>query len=130
MKGALLFFMMLIASCLFNSCTKDKALPPVSVTCLWLDTSSNTYNFRIGAIIETNCGSARGCHDASNYAISGGNVPIYDYTTTKDAFQNRKGLCAIKHEIGCISMPYTPFPQLADSLIKYIQCWTENGCPE
>lgn len=105
----------------YYSCTKDKAAQPVSANCVGID-SNNTYNLRIKTIIDGNCAYV-GCHDGT-YASGG--VVMQDYTGTKSAFTNKNALCTIKQDGNCLAMPQGS-DKLADSLITYIQCWSENG---
>lgn len=122
MKKFLLFFLCFIAITFYYSCTKDKAKPPLSSSCTGVDAATNTYNIRIKAILDANCGYG-GCHDAGT---ASSNVILDSYTASKAAFQNRNGLCTIKQTGGCLPMPQGQ-PKLADSLITYIQCWSESG---
>src|SRR5687767_14562008 len=129
MRKLLLFVPVLIAVIFYNSCTKDKAQKPVPPLCDSVNAATNTYNLRIKTIVDTYCGDQPLCHDATNHPFLGNNIPIYDYATAKEVFQNGKGLCAIKHEQGCFPMPNSGV-KLADSLITYIQCWAESGYPQ
>lgn len=111
--------------CLYSACTKDKTQQPVPTTCNGIDSATNTYNLRIKSILDANC-AAVACHDA----IFGNSGVILDnYANSKNAFETKNTLCAIKQESGCNPMPQGA-PKLADSLITYIQCWTQNGYPE
>lgn len=108
----------------YYSCTKDKAAKPALVGCAAVD-SLNTYNLRIKGILDANCATA-GCHDAI-YASSG--VDLSTYATSKTAFETKSALCTIKQDGNCLPMPQGS-SKLADSLITYIQCWSENGYQE
>jgi hypothetical protein len=130
MRKFLLFIPVLVAVTFYNSCTKDKAQRPVPLLCDSVNAATNTYNLRIKTIVDTYCGDQPACHAALNYVFLGGGIPIHDYATAKDVFQNGRGLCSIKHEQGCKLMPDSPYPKLADSLITYIQCWAESGYPQ
>lgn len=107
------------------SCTKDQTGKSASVDCVAVDATANTYNLRVGTVLNNSCGTATGCHDVDNYQ-SNGNVRFDTYETSKDGFLNKSALCTIKQTSGCVAMPQGA-PKLADSLITYIQCWAENG---
>lgn len=107
------------------SCTKDHASKSVSIDCTAVTSADNTYNNRIGAILNNSCGTGPGCHDIDNYQ-GNGNIRFDTYQTAKESFQNKPTLCTIKQESGCLPMPQGA-PKLADSLITYLQCWAENG---
>ncbi len=121
-----LFGLLVVLFCItcYYSCTKDKAPKPAAIGCAGAD-SLNTYNLRIKGILDGNCATV-GCHDAI-YASSA--VDLSTYATSKTAFETKSALCTIKQEGSCLAMPQGQ-PKLADSLITYIQCWTENGYQE
>lgn len=121
------FYLLIVTIVLLGiySCTKDQTGKPVSVDCAAVDASANTYNLRVGTILNNSCGTATGCHDVDNYQ-SNGNVRFDTYETSKDGFLNKSALCTIKQTSGCVAMPQGA-PKLADSLITNIQCWAENG---
>lgn len=110
---------------LINSCAKDVADQPSDVDCSTVDAATNTYNLRIKTIMDNNCAMS-GCHD--NLTKESG-VNLSNYAGTKTGFVSADALCTIKQEQGCVPMPDSS-PKLADSLITYIQCWSENGYPE
>ena len=110
---------------LLFSCAKDKAQKPADIDCSTIDQSANTYNLNIKTILDDNCASA-GCHDAI-FASSGVNLATYD--ASKAAFQAGNVLCTVKQEQGCLPMPQGG-SKLADSLITYLQCWSENNYPQ
>lgn len=121
-------FFQLAAICFIlvvGSCAKDKAAQPPSVDCSTIDKALNTYNLKVKTIMDDNCASA-GCHDAI-FASAGVNLATYD--GSKAAFQAGKVLCTVKQEAGCLPMPQGG-AKLADSLITYLQCWSENNYPQ
>jgi hypothetical protein len=128
MKNILSLLVVLFCTTCYYSCTKDKAAKPADIACAGID-SLNTYNLRIKDILDGNCAYV-GCHNNTNP-----NIPASDgfalntYAVAKAGFETTSSLCAIKQEGGCLPMPQGG-DKLADSLITYIQCWTENGYPE
>jgi len=125
MKKAFLFLTVLWSFTFYFSCTKDKTKPPLSASCSGVDSLSNTYNLKIKAILDANCAYG-GCHDAGSASSS---VVLDSYLATKSSFQNKPCLCTIKQSGGCLPMPQGS-DKLADSLITYIQCWSERGYPQ
>lgn len=125
MKKFVLLCAVLVMIGFYNSCTKDKTSQPLSVVCTGADSASNTYNLRIKAIMDNNC-ALGGCHDAGTASRG---VILDSYPATKSAFENKKCLCAIEQSGGCLPMPQGS-NKLADSLITYIQCWSERGYPQ
>ena len=125
MKKLLLLFAVLVCITFYNSCTKDKAQQPVSVVCSGVDSAANTYNLKIKPILDGNCGYG-GCH---NTITASSNVILDNYADSKTAFLSKRALCTIKQEGGCLPMPQG-YDKLADSLITYIQCWSERGYPQ
>ncbi|MFM2305488.1 MAG: hypothetical protein RLZZ367_157 [Bacteroidota bacterium] len=113
-----------VVLCFYSACTKDKAPAPTNTTCSGVD-SANTYNLRIKSILDAQC-AASGCHDG--FVASSG-IALNNYANSKNSFQTKNCLCSIKQNGGCLPMPQGS-DKLADSLITYIQCWTENGYPE
>lgn len=109
----------------YNSCTKDKAQPPIVSTCTGVDSATNTYNLRIKAIMDNSCAMS-GCHDAGT---ASGSVLLDTYAATQTSFQTKTCLCAIQQTGSCNPMPQGS-AKLADSLITYIQCWSERGYPQ
>lgn len=125
MKKTLWLSAVLVTFTFYYSCTKDKTQKPVATTCSGVDSASNTYNLRIKGIMDNNCAMG-GCHDAA----SANSLVILDtYAATKNSFQTKTCLCAMKQDGSCLPMPQGA-DKLADSLITYIQCWTENGYPQ
>lgn len=110
---------------LLFSCAKDKAQKPADIDCTTIDQSVNTYNLKIKTILDDNCASV-GCHDAI-FASGGANLSTYD--GSKAAFQAGNVLCTVKQEQGCLPMPQGG-SKLADSLITYLQCWSEKNYPQ
>lgn len=125
MKKLLLPLAVLVSITFYNSCTKDKAQPPVSTNCIGVDSAANTYNLKIKPILDGNCGYG-GCH---NTITAASNVILDNYADSKAAFLNKRALCTIKQEGSCLPMPQGS-DKLADSLITYIQCWSERGYPQ
>jgi hypothetical protein len=115
----------LVVITFYYSCTKDKAQQPPVNTCASVDSATNTYTLRIKGIMDNNCASG-GCHDAGS---ASSNVILDTYAATKNSFQTKPCLCAIKQEGGCLPMPQGG-AKLADSLITFIQCWSDNGYPQ
>ena len=109
----------------YYSCTKDKAQQPLSVICTGVDSATNTYNLQIKPILDGNCGYS-GCHST---ATASSNVILDNYADSKAAFQNKDALCTITQTGGCLPMPQGS-AKLADSLITYVQCWSERGYPQ
>lgn len=110
---------------LVSSCAKDKAAKPSDVDCTTITQTDSTYNLKIKTILDDNCSSA-GCHD-DIFASAGVNLATYD--GSKAAFQGGNVLCTVKQEQGCLPMPQGG-AKLADSLITYLQCWSENNYPQ
>ena len=125
MKKFVLLCAVLVMVGFYNSCTKDKTSLPLSMVCTGVDSATNTYNLQVKAILDANCGTG-GCHDA---ATASSQIILDSYPATKSAFENKKCLCAIKQSGGCLPMPQGS-NKLADSLITYIQCWSERGYPQ
>ncbi len=107
---------------LYSSCTKDQAQRPL---CMGISAGTNTYNLRVKEIMDNSCAMG-GCHDAGS---ASGNVILDSYGPTKAAFQNKDALCTMTQQGGCLPMPQAA-PKLADSLIRFVQCWAENGYTE
>lgn len=125
MKKLLLPFAFLVCVTFYYSCTKDKAQQPLSVVCTGVDSATNTYNLQVKTILDGNCGYS-GCHST---ATASSNVILDNYADSKSAFQNKDALCTITQTGGCLPMPQG-YDKLADSLITYIQCWSERGYPQ
>lgn len=125
MKKVLWLSAVLVIITFYNSCTKDKTQKPIVSSCIGVDTAANTYNLRIQGILQGNC-AYFGCHDG---AFKAGGFELDNYSDAKAAFQTKPVICAIKWGGGCIQMPQG-FPKLADSLITYMQCWSESGYPQ
>lgn len=103
------------------SCKKDKAISPESC-------SARVYSFStdIHPIIQANC-AINNCHGTNNQAPF--NLNTYGQIDTAVQFYGL--LRAIKHE-GTNPMPrIDPFlpaaNKLADSTIRAIECWIEQG---
>lgn len=126
MKKLVLLCAVLVTIGFYNSCTKDKAAPPLSMECTGVGSATNTYNLQIKTILDANCGYG-GCHDATTASSQ---VILDSYLASKTAFQNKNALCNIKQEGGCALLMPQGQPKLADSLITYIQCWSERGYPQ
>ena len=109
----------------FYSCTKDKTGQPDTTDCTVVDAATNTYDLKIKTIMDDNCAFSC-CHNAGT-ARAG--VVLDSYAATKSAVENKDVLCAIRHANGCEPMP-SPSDKLADSLITFIACWKNNGCPQ
>lgn len=116
---------LMVVACLVlvYSCAKDKAAKPTSIDCANVNVDSNTYTLKVKQIFDASC--TPGCHDALYYTFSG-NVKLDTYQDVVNTFNTKDVLCTIKQEQGCVAMPDGQ-PKLADSLITYIQCWSENG---
>ncbi|MDB5282161.1 MAG: hypothetical protein JWO06_1236 [Bacteroidota bacterium] len=110
---------------LYYSCTKDKTSNPVTVDCTGVNAATNTYALNIGPnITDLYCAYAP-CHD---HATNQSGVDLSSYNSTVDAFKSKNVICSIKGN-GCLLMP-NGGPALADSLIKQVECWAQNGYPQ
>jgi hypothetical protein len=118
-SGLLLIAAFVVAFC--NACTKDKTSLAPPFDCSGIDSATNTYTFKIKRILINNCAYSP-CHDAGTQKF-GVNMSTYRGAVT--AFQSQNAACAIQNA-GCVPMPYQ-LPQLPDSIIKYLICWSDNG---
>jgi hypothetical protein len=126
------YFLLALIFCIvvINSCTKDKASVYIPPSCGGVVNSANLYSNHVGAILLTYCASQSGCHSQPAPQLG---IDLTTYTGAKSTFQNSAYNipCFLEHGSGCPSvfwMPYTPNPQLPDSLIQYLICWQNNGC--
>jgi hypothetical protein len=103
------------------SCTKDRTIAAVPPMCVGINDTANTYTLNIAAILNYNCAYI-GCHDAVTMEFG---INLSTYITAKQAFETQTVVCSIEQN-GCVNMPYQQ-PKLADSLINYLVCWSENG---
>ncbi len=103
------------------SCTKDRTSAPVPPACAGVNNAANTYTLNVAAILNYNCAYS-GCHDAISHENG---VDLSTYSTAVTAFKTQTVICSIEQD-GCVPMPNGQ-PKLADSLITYLVCWSENG---
>ena len=124
MRKYILPFIVMVLFLFCYSCTKDRTTVPVPAACTTVNAKTNTYTLNIQNILANNCAYS-GCHDGSVPLSSVDNVYLASYSGTVSAFKTQNALCSIEQD-GCTPMP-NGYPKLADSLITYFVCWSENG---
>lgn len=113
----LIIFFGLIFS--FSSCLKDKALPP-SISTYTCEDSVSYSNEIVTQIIDQSCNFA-GCHN------TGTNAGGYSFTNYEEvALHSEIIYKAINHEDEYVAMPLGG-ARIADSLVKKMYCWIEQG---
>jgi len=107
---------------LLYSCVADKALP-VEKDAVVCDMQTVSFSGYVQPVLLKNC-SVIGCHDAGTG--TGGYVfETYDQISANMI----SALASIKHEPGIVPMPYLQ-PQLADTTIRALECWLNDGMPD
>jgi hypothetical protein len=86
---------------------------------------TSTYTANVKGIMDANCASA-GCHSASSHASG---FDLSSYAGVKSASSNAAFLGSIQQKSGYKAMPQGR-SALADSDIKLISCWVQNGTPQ
>ncbi|MFB6307311.1 MAG: hypothetical protein ABEH43_10055 [Flavobacteriales bacterium] len=89
------------------------------------DTLLTNYSSDIDPIFENNCATS-GCHTQASLA---GGFALKTHSEQTDAVNNQPVLCSIKHNTGCSPMPQVE-SKMADTLIKKIECWVDDGMPD
>jgi hypothetical protein len=113
-----MFSLLLIATCLLESCKKDDPTP--NPTC---NTAGITYTNTVKAIFTAKCATS-GCHVTS--ATIGA---LSTFAESKQKAMEGKIVGAIKREAGFSPMPKVG-NKLSDCEISQIEAWIAAGTPE
>lgn len=120
MKIRIAFILIMGLFMILPGCKKESE--PITYDCTGL---TPTYDLNVKSLMDTHCATA-GCHSASNKADG---KDLSTYASTKSAASNTSFLGSIEHRSGFDNMPQNA-AKLADTDIKTIACWIQNGMPQ
>jgi hypothetical protein len=116
-------FTIFLLTTIWVSCSRDKLKEP-SLPDVSCDTIVATYTGVVKNILDNSCANI-GCHNEIGPAAG---IVLSNFSGARAGVDNGKVICTMRHQSGCVPMP-PGAPRLADSLIRAVECWKENGFP-